>query len=140
MAGKNKVLIGGGIHHVALRTRVFDEVVGFYVDVLGCVPRVTWREAPKRAVMLDTGDGNYVEVFEDLEVAPPSDDGPIIHFALRCADTDAAIELARAAGCRITQEPTSVDIPAKEGVVPVRIAFCRGPAGEEIEFFQNELT
>lgn len=140
MPGKNKILIGGGIHHVALRTRDFEAAMRLYVDALGCVPRVTWREAPKRAVMLDTGDGNYVEVFEDLEAPLPGDDGPIIHFALRCADTDAAIELARAAGCRVTQEPTSVDIPAKEGVVPVRIAFCRGPAGEEIEFLQNELT
>jgi glyoxylase I family protein len=140
MAGTNKTLGGGGFHHVSIRSRNFDKTVEFYTRVLGFIPKIHWQEAPKRAVMLDVGDGNYLEVFEDLD--PPADGGgsPILHFALRCDDTDAAIKLVREAGCEVTMEPTPIDIQAREQVVPVRIAFFKGPDGEVIEFFQNELT
>lgn len=145
MAGRNKILGGGGFHHVAIRSRDFDKTVDFYTRVLGFTPKINWQAAPKRAVMLDAGDGNYLEVFEDRD-APSgvgdasSGDGPILHFALRCDDTDAAIEHARKAGCEVTMEPEDIDIQAKELTVPIRIAFCKGPDGELIEFFQNELT
>lgn len=145
MAGNNKVLGGGGFHHVAIRSRDFDKTVGFYTHVLGFTPKINWQQAPKRAVMLDAGDGNYLEVFEDLDSPPgsgdgPSGGGPILHFALRCDDTDAAIKRVREAGCEVTMEPTDIDIDAQEQTVPIRIAFCKGPDGELIEFFQNELT
>lgn len=140
MAGKNKALGGGGFHHVAIRSRNFDKTVRFYTEVLGFTPRINWQAAPKRAVMLDAGDGNYLEVFEDPAAAAGGGGGPILHFALRCDDTDAALERARDAGCEVTMEPTPIDIDAQEGRVPVRIAFCKGPDGELIEFFQNELT
>ncbi len=140
MAGNNKTLGGGGFHHVAIRSRGFDKTVDFYTRGLGFTPKINWQEAPRRAVMLDAGDGNYLEVFEDLDSPPGSGDGPILHFALRCDDTDAAIKRARDAGCEVTMEPTSIDVQAKELRVPIRIAFCKGPDGELIEFFQNELT
>jgi len=152
MAGTNKILGGGGFHHVAIRSRDFDKTVGFYTRALGFTPRINWQQAPRRAVMLDAGDGNYLEVFEDLN-APAgggsgdgpsgggsSGGGPILHFALRCDDTDAAIKRARDAGCEVTMEPTSIDVEAREQRVPIRIGFCKGPDGELIEFFQNELT
>jgi len=140
MAGTNKTLGGGGFHHVAIRSRDFDKTVDFYTRVLGFTPKINWQESPKRAVMLDAGDGNYLEVFEDLDSTPGSGDGPILHFALRCDDTDAAIEHVRLAGCEVTMEPQDIDVQAREQVVPIRIAFCKGPDGEMIEFFQNELT
>ncbi len=147
MAGKNKILGGGGFHHVAIRSRDFDKTVDFYTRVLGFTSRINWQEAPKRAVMLDAGDGNYLEVFEDTNAPSGGDSGassggggPILHFALRCDDTDAAIKRVREAGCEVTMEPTSIDVEAKEQLVPIRIGFCKGPDGELIEFFQNELT
>ena len=38
-------------------------------------------------VMLDTGDGNYIEVFEDLEYRP-APNGSVVHFALRTTRLD----------------------------------------------------
>ncbi len=144
MAGKNKVLGGGGFHHVAIHARDFDGTVDFYTRVLGFTTKITWQEAPKRAVMLDAGDGNYLEVFEAPQAKPASGDGPILHFALRTDDCDAAIERAREAGCEVTMEPQDIDIQAQGAdaqaqTVPIRIGFCKGPDGELIEFFQNEL-
>jgi len=146
MPHTNSTLGGGGFHHVAIRARDFDASVRFYTDVLGFVPTVAWGEAPKRATMLDTGDGNYLEIFERPNQPPPPADqeGAILHFALRTDDTDAALSRARDAGVTVTMEPTDVDIPntcdARPSPLPVRIAFFRGPDGEVIELFQNELT
>ncbi|MFI5357526.1 MAG: VOC family protein [Opitutales bacterium] len=137
----NPVLGGGGFHHVCVKTRDWDATMRFYRDGLGCTEKVAWREAPQRAAMLDTGDGNYVEVFEDLAWAP-APLGPIYHFALRTTRIDAVITRLRELGARITVEPRDVVIKTTNGPgdVPVRIAFCEGPNGESIEFLQNERT
>ena len=89
--------------------------------------------------MLDTGDGNYVEVFAGGKhpIGEELPEGALLHFALRTQDCDRAIERARAAGAVVTIEPKSLDLPGNPPV-PVRIAFCRGLNGEIIEFFQNE--
>lgn len=139
MSGTNEVLGGGGFHHVAVRVPDFDAAMRFYKDALGLQEKIAWGEADKRAVMLDTGDGNYLEVFAGGSVEPPSG-GSILHLAFRTKNIDAAIERVRAAGAKVTVEPKDVVLPSRPQEIPARIAFCIGPAGEVIEFFQNELT
>jgi glyoxylase I family protein len=139
MPGKNAAIGGGGFHHIAVRVPDFDAAMRFYKEGLGFSERIAWGEGEKRAVMLDTGDGNYLEVFAGGTTAPKAD-GPLLHFALRTENTDAAIERVRAVGGQITTEPKDVTIPSRPHETPVRLAFCRGPAGELIEFFQNKLT
>ncbi|TVP75698.1 MAG: VOC family protein, partial [Puniceicoccaceae bacterium] len=114
-------------------------------SVLGLEAKVAWGSAPDRAIMLGAGDAVYLEIFERKEqAAPPSEEGAILHFALRTDDTTALLERARVAGCPVTMEPKSLEInntvagaPSK---IPVKIAFIKGPDGEVIEFFQNTLT
>lgn len=135
-----------GFHHVAIRARDFDKSVRFYCDVLGYRAKIGWGEKPKRAIMLDAGDGDYIEIFERPEAPTPvpADQSAILHFAVRSDDTDRDYAKAIAAGCDSHMEPKSVDIantrPGTATPVPVRIAFVKGPDGELIEFFQNELT
>jgi glyoxylase I family protein len=137
----NSILGGGGFHHVCVKTRDWDATMRFYRDTLGCTEKIAWRAAPQRAVMLDTGDGNYLEVFEDLTYVGPTN-GAIFHFAFRTTRLDDVAARVRAAGARITVEPRDVTIPTTNGAspVPVRIFFCEGPNGESIEFLQNTLT
>ena len=85
-----------------------------------------------------TGDGNYLEIFAGG--GEPKPEGAVLHFALRTTDCDTAIERAREAGAEVTVEPKDVDIPSTPEPTPVRIAFCKGPDGEVIEFFQNATT
>jgi glyoxylase I family protein len=137
----NPILGGGGFHHVCVKTRDWDRTLQFYQDVLGCTEKIAWRAAPERAMTLDTGDGNYIEVFEDLAYVP-APNGSVVHFAFRTTRLDEVAARVRAFGFKITVEPKSVTIPTTNNhpPVPIRIFFCEGPSGEVIEFFQNTLT
>ena len=143
MKGRNRAVVGGGFHHIAMRASDFDASVRFYVEGLGFTPKISWGQGDGRAVMLDTGDGNYLEIFAGGAKAaaaqgkPPA--GTVLHFALRADSCDGAVDRARRAGATITTEPKDVDIPSTP-VTKVRIAFCTGPDGETIEFFQNATT
>ena len=139
MPGTNKALGGGGFHHLAMKVHDFDASVRFYTEALGFAEKVSWGEGDGRAVMLDTGDGNYLEIFAG-GTNEPKPEGAILHFALRTTDTDAAIERVRAAGAEVTVEPKDVNIQSRPHNTPVRLAFCKGPDGEIIEFFQNDTT
>lgn len=127
-----------GFHHVALKVPDFEATVRFYTEGLGFEKTGSWGEGDKRAMLLHAGRGNYVEVFAGgvAEEQP----GAVLHLAFRTDDCDAAIEKARRAGAVVTVEPKDVVIPSSPKEIPVRLAFCKGPAGETIEFFQNATT
>ncbi|KQX48346.1 MULTISPECIES: VOC family protein [unclassified Paenibacillus] len=61
--GKINKLGGCGFHHVAIRASNFEATVKFYTEGFGFTERLSWGEGDRRAVLLDTGDGDYLEVF-----------------------------------------------------------------------------
>lgn len=120
-----------GIHHVSMQCcdqQEYEKAVQFYRDVLGMKIVRSWAEG----VMLDTGCG-IIEIFSNG--VERLDKGTIRHFALAADDTDECIKAIRNAGYEVFVEPKDIEIPSEPGY-PARIAFCRGPLGEEIEFFQ----
>jgi glyoxylase I family protein len=141
MDSKNAVIPGCGYHHVAIRATDFEETLRFYCEGLGFRVAVRWGQEERRAALLDTGDGNYLEVFAGGKRSPgaPVPEGAILHYALRTPNCDAAVERARAAGATVTVEPKTVPLDS-EPKITLRIAFCQGPDGELIEFFQNDET
>lgn len=127
-----------GTHHVSLKANgkaAFDETVRFYHEILGMPFIRQWGEGDKSSAMLDTGNSI-------MELSASGDDnkksGSIRHFALATDDVDLAVERVRAAGCTITVEPKDV-LLASEPPLPIRIAFCIGPCGEEVEFFCEKI-
>lgn len=128
-----------GIHHVAIRVPDFDAAATFYTEALGLEQVLEWGEGAKRSALFDSGRGNYVEIFAGGADAEKPD-GHWLHLAFRTDDCDAAMERARAAGAEVTMEPRDVPIQSRPQATTFRIAFCKGPAGETIEFFQNDLT
>ena len=124
-----------GVHHIALKAlpEKFDEVVAFYTKLLEMEVARSWGEGDKRGIMIDTGDGTVMEITSNGD-GTASPEGAIKHFALRTSQVDELVRRVREAGYPITVEPMDGALPCEEPY-PIRIAFCIGPGGEEIEFF-----
>ena len=121
-----------GIHHVCLKCsseKEYEEVIRFYRDVLGLPVARTWAEG----IMFETGSG-LIEIFNNAESPLPQ--GTIRHFALATDDVDACVKAVSDAGYEVFIGPKDIEIPSNP-VFPARIAFCKGPLGEEIEFFRD---
>ncbi len=139
MHSTNTTIEGCGFHHVAIRVSDWDKSIRFYCKGLGFGVKLEWGEAPTRAAMLDTGDGNYLEIFEreNAPVSAGTGEPNILHFCFRARDCAAAIEKVRAAGGEITMEPKQPETFEQIGLKAI-IAFAKGPNGEVIELFQSD--
>ncbi len=123
-----------GTHHVALKAEgeaEFIKAVSFYQTVLGMPMIRSWKSETMCGAMLGTGN-SIVEIISNATDHPGP--GCIRHFALTTCDVDACVKAVRAAGYAITMEPVDKVIPSSPPF-PIRIAFCIGPLGEEVEFF-----
>ena len=115
-----------GLHHVSMKCSSMEEyekTVDFYKNIIGIPVARTW----------DTGSG-IIEIFNDGDGA--LEKGVIRHFAFATDDVDACVEAVKKAGYEVSIEPKNIEI-ASLPAFPARIAFCKGPLGEEIEFFQE---
>ena len=117
-----------------MKVRDFDASLRFYVDGLGCKKVHAWGEGDGRAVMLDTGAGDYMEIFAGLK--EEKGEGWYTHVAFRTDDCKASLDMAVKAGAVVTIDVMEVEIKS-ESPLPITIAFCKGPDGEIIEFFQE---
>ena len=124
-----------GTHHIAIKAKgveEFNKAVAFYRDLLGMPVVRAWGEGDGSFIMLSTGDA-MMELMANGTDSPGQ--GVLRHIALRTDDVDACIEKVRAAGFPITIEPRDLVLG---GNYPVRIAFCLGTQGEEVEFFTEK--
>ena len=126
-----------GVHHISLKpagNEAFDKTIGFYRDVLGMPIVRSWGEGNGRGAMLDTGNSVMEITANGTDDAAQA--GSLRHLALATDDVDAVVADVRAAGYRILLEPRDAQLPV-EPPYKIRIAFCVGPCGEELEFFQE---
>lgn len=124
-----------GLHHVSITVKDFDATVELFTQGFGFTKGVAWaKNGDERAVMLNMGDGTFLEVFSGRQDTPQPD-GIFAHIALSSDDCDADFKRAVAAGAGVQTEPMNVSLPS-DPPIPIRIAFCKGLDGELIEFFQ----
>ena len=124
-----------GIHHISMKCGSEEElcrVKEFYITLLGLKICREWPEG----LMIDTGNG-IIEIFTNAEGEHRV--GAIRHVALLTDDVDGIIDKVKAAGYEVIVEPNDRMIPS-EPVYPIRMAFCFGPLGEQIEFFCEKNT
>ena len=122
-----------GIHHVSMKCgtpEAFARAKAFYLEVLCLSVKREWPEG----IMFDTGCG-LIEVFGNGPGIGQK--GAVRHFALATDDVDGMAARVRAAGYEVFIEPNDLVIRS-EPPVHARMAFCRGPLGEEIELFREE--
>lgn len=124
-----------GIHHIAIKAKgieKYKETLNFYTNILGMETMRSWGEGDDLGTMVDTGN-SVMEIFSN---APEEFcEGALRHIAFDVEDTDACINAVKAAGYTVTVEPKDIIIQADKPLA-ARIAFCIGPVGETIEFFQ----
>ena len=124
-----------GIHHISMKCGSEEElcrVKEFYNTLLGLKICREWPDG----LMIDTGNG-LIEIFTNAEGEHRV--GAIRHVALLTDDVDGIIDKVKAAGYEVIVEPNDRMIPS-EPVYPIRMAFCFGPLGEQIEFFCEKNT
>ncbi len=125
-----------GVHHVCLKavgSAAYERAREFYTRTLGFDLVREWGDGDGRGCMIRLGNCLMELMANGTSQLNP--DGFYRHIAFRTEDVDGALALARAAGCKVTMEPSDRNLG---GCYPIRIAFCTGPLGEEIEFFREK--
>ena len=125
-----------GIEHICIKCKdkeEFAKVTEFYTTILGMDILRSWGDEEHPYATFDTGNGG-IEVFtEDVEDLPQ---GAIRHFALATDDVDGCVAAVQKAGYPITKGQDTLVLPS-DPPYQLRMAFCIGPVGEDIEFFQG---
>ena len=128
-----------GVHHIAIKCaglEHFERTMHFYHTLLGMPILREWSSAEGLpCAMVDIGGGSMMEIFSN---APDVlDAGALRHLAFAVESVDECVAAVREAGYKIIMEPTDICITSNPPY-PARIAFCIGPVGEEIEFFEEK--
>lgn len=122
-----------GIHHVSMKCtkgKQYNEVLNFYSEILG-LNYQTWgdKENPD-IIIFDTGNG-LIEIFTNKD--DDAECGIIRHLALVTDDIDKTVADVKSAGYEVFVEPKDITVPFN-----AKIAFCVGPLGEQVEFFEQK--
>lgn len=115
------------IHHYSMKCESqqdADRVRAFYAGILGMTISTEWDQG----FMLECG-ATFVEVFTNGTGSRET--GTLRHIAFAVEDADACAKAVQDAGYEVFLGPKEIVLP-----VPARIAFCFGPLGEQVEFFQ----
>ena len=131
----NDIIKGLKFHHIGLKCKDLDKSVDFYSNVLGMKKYAAWGEGDERIQMLSIGDGGVFELFAGGGDAY-ADNGKWIHLAMEVDDVDEAFEIAVKGGATPLIYPKSVPLASEPQRMTIRIAFVKGPDGEELEFFK----
>lgn len=119
-----------GIHHISMKCGTAKELAKvreFYIELLGLKIVREWADG----MMIDTGNG-LLEIFTNAEGTRSL--GAIRHMALLTDDVDEIAAKVKTFGYEVFIEPNDKVI-ASNPPYPIRMAFCYGPLGEQIEFF-----
>ncbi len=135
----NEILKGLGYAHIAIAAKEFDRSLAFY-RALGLKLYTAWGEktddADSRIALLDMGDGSLVELFAKPELAGDGAGAPYLHFAFAVQNVDEAYRTALEAGATPCKPPVEMPLDSKPLRMTLRVAFVKGPSGEELEFFK----
>ena len=136
----NHIIKGLGYAHIAVASNDFDKSLAFY-QALGMTVYTEWGEGDKHIALLDMGNGALLELFckptLNTEKSAGLEDGAqFMHFAFSADDVDEAYRVALAAGATSLIAPKDAPLDSHPIPLTLRVAFVKGPCGEELEFFK----
>lgn len=120
-----------GLHHISIKcvtSEDYERTLDFYLHILGLKIYRKWSEG----VLIDLGSG-YLEIFNNGQECLSQ--GVIRHVALEVDDVDAMAKKVSDAGYEIFMGPKDICFPS-EPPFKARVAFCKGPMGEDVEFIK----
>ncbi len=122
-----------GLHHISLKcgtAEEFERAKAFYLDLLGFSIVREWPEG----IMIDLGNV-MLEIFSNGPGIRAK--GALRHIAFATDNADEIVDMVKKAEYEVFIEPNDITIKS-EPEFHARMAFCIGPLGEEIEFFQTD--
>ena len=122
--------------HMALAVSDFERSLTFY-RALGLTPYVMWGEGRERIALLDIGDGSKLELFAKGEEG--GTDAKWLHLAFGVENVDEAYRTALAAGAVSVTPPTDMPLASSPKRITLRVAFVKGPDGEQLEFCKERV-
>lgn len=131
----NEIIRGMGFAHMAVGAADFEKSLAFY-EALGLRLYARWGEGDNRIALLDMGDGGKLELFSKPHMAV-SEDGPWLHLAFAVQNVEEAYTIALRAGATPLKPPVEMPLDAYPNRMTLRVAFVKGPNGEELEFFKQ---
>lgn len=131
----NHIIKDMGFAHMAIAARDFEKSLAFY-EALGLILYTQWGQPGSRIALLDIGDGGKVELFEkpDMDM---SGQNAFVHLAFAVQNVEDAYQTALRAGAQPVKPPVEMPLEARPNRITLRVAFVKGPAGEELEFFKQ---
>ena len=123
-----------GFHHVALKVKDFDKAMDFYKK-LGFKVYTRWGDDDRPVVLIDTGNNNYIELFNQGDEIKEDNYG-YIHLAFSCDDVQKMYDKAIECGAKPNIAPKVVMPDSEPLKITINCAFVIGPNGEQIEFFK----
>jgi glyoxylase I family protein len=129
-----------GLHHVALRVADLDRSLVLYRDTLGLPVKFAFTLDNRRFALLDVGNAGYVELIEMKQAVRSTTEHDVLwHLALRTDNLDRTLEAVVKGGYTVIRDPADfvVENTVSNQPFPVRVAFFRGPDGEEVELLQE---
>lgn len=127
----NEIIRGMGITHTAIAASDFEKSMKFYT-ALGMRLYTQWGAEGSRIALLDTGDGTRIELFEKPGLT--AGESALLHLAFSVQNVDEAYATALRAGAGRVRAPEDLPLDGKPFRITLRVAFVKGPAGEELEF------
>lgn len=133
----NEIIRGMGITHTAVAAADYEKSLKFYA-ALGIKLFTQWGAEGSRIALLDVGDGTRIELFEKPGLTPGESALP--HLAFSVQNVEEAYNIALRAGAVSVRAPEELPLDARPFRLTLRVAFVRGPSGEELEFCKQIVS
>lgn len=130
----NEKILSSGVHHIAVKAKNFDDTIKFYTEGLGLEKHLSWGETGKRISFLSAGGNTFIQVFEDT-CKEDTANATYTHIAFYTKSCEEAIQSAKNAGAKV-KGPIEMKISSNPDII-MKTAYCKGPDGESIEFFEQ---